>query len=401
MNRSANLDTASLTPTPQTWFTDSDSKLRVAIVTESFLPQVNGVTNSVLRTLEFLRAGGHEVAVFAPGPGESSVNGVPVIRMGSFGFPGYVDLRIAVPRRALESEIRNFQPDVIHVAAPAVLGAWALHIARKLEIPSVAIYQTDLAGFARQYRLGATSPALWRYIAAIHNRADITLAPSSAAVWDLRSHGVENVVRWMRGVDTKRFNPEHRNAELRHRFCSRGNKIIGFVGRLAREKQVDRLVEVAALPGVSLVIVGDGPCKDKLEKMMPSALFTGFSSGLELSQIYASFDVFVHTGVDETFCQAIQEALASGVPVVAPSSGGPLDLVQHGSNGFLWNPAKRHTLVESVNELVTNGESLNFCASNARSSVEHRTWDSVMTELVGHYRAVSNGISLAYSGASK
>ena len=136
MNRSANLDTASLTPTPQTWFTDSDSKLRVAIVTESFLPQVNGVTNSVLRTLEFLRAGGHEVAVFAPGPGESSVNGVPVIRMGSFGFPGYVDLRIAVPRRALESEIRNFQPDVIHVAAPAVLGAWALHICLLYTSPS-------------------------------------------------------------------------------------------------------------------------------------------------------------------------------------------------------------------------------------------------------------------------
>jgi phosphatidylinositol alpha 1,6-mannosyltransferase len=374
------------------------SRLRVAIVAESFLPHVNGVTNSVLRTLEHLRVHGHEAMVLAPGPGADSVNGVPVIRVGSVGFPGYSELRIAIPRRQIESELRNFAPDVVHVAAPAVLGAFALRATRKLDIPSVAIYQTDLAGFARQYRLGATSSTVWKYVSAVHNSADLTLAPSSSAVWDLRRHGVNNVVRWMRGVDTERFNPKFRTTELRDQLGATRNVIVGFVGRLAREKQVERLAEVAALPGVSVVIVGDGPCREKLQKLMPTAHFTGFASGERLSQLYASFDLFAHTGVDETFCQAVQEALASGVPVVAPAAGGPIDLVQHGQNGFLWTPSKRDNFVECVGEMVANSNLRNSCALNARPSVEHRSWNKVMNELTGHYRALHGGLSFAYQG---
>lgn len=362
--------------------------MRVAIVAESFLPHVNGVTNSVLRTIEYLKKHDHEVTVIAPGPGETSVNETPVIRMGSFGFPGYDELRIALPKKALEYELNNIKPDVVHVAAPAVLGAWALRAARKLDVPTVAIYQTDLAGFARQYRLGATSPAVWKYIAAIHNKSDLTLAPSTSAVWDLRQHGVEKVTRWMRGVDNIKFNPSHRNDFLRHRFGAPEKIIVGFVGRLAREKQVERLAEVAMMKSVSVVVVGDGPCREKLERLMPDAHFTGFATGNELSQLYASFDVFAHTGVDETFCQSMQEALASGVPVIAPAVGGPLDLVQHGHNGFLWSPQRNDTLYESVNEIVTNHAIRETCAKNARSTVAHRTWDSVMAELVEHYRSV-------------
>ncbi|NDC91871.1 MAG: glycosyltransferase family 1 protein, partial [Acidimicrobiia bacterium] len=336
--------------------------MRVAIVAESFLPHVNGVTNSVLRTIEYLKKHDHEVTVIAPGPGETSVNETPVIRMGSFGFPGYDELRIALPKKALEYELNNIKPDVVHVAAPAVLGAWALRAARKLDVPTVAIYQTDLAGFARQYRLGATSPAVWKYIAAIHNKSDLTLAPSTSAVWDLRQHGVEKVTRWMRGVDNIKFNPSHRNNFLRHRFGAPEKIIVGFVGRLAREKQVERLAEVAMMKSVSVVVVGDGPCREKLERLMPDAHFTGFATGNELSQLYASFDVFAHTGVDETFCQSVQEALASGVPVIAPAVGGPLDLVQHGHNGFLWSPQRNDTLYESVNEIVTNHAIRETCA---------------------------------------
>lgn len=367
------------------------TKLRVAIVAESFLPHINGVTNSVLRTIEYLRANSHEVQVFAPGPGESSVDGTPVFRVGSFGFPGYTELRIAIPRRTLESELQNFRPDVVHVAAPAVLGAYALRITRKLGIPSVAIYQTDLAGFARQYHLRATSPALWNYVAKIHNNANLTLAPSSSAVWDLRRNGVTNVERWMRGVDSSKFNPIFRSDELREHFGAPDKIIVGFVGRLAREKQVERLAEVAKLKNVRVVIVGDGPCNQTLRRAIPDAHFTGFASGLMLSQLYASFDIFAHTGVNETFCQAVQESLASGVPVVAPAMGGPLDLVQHGQNGFLWSPSRKDNFVESVSELVTNNSLRDFCGANSRASVEHRSWSKVMAELVDHYQAVASG----------
>ena len=374
--------------------------MRIAIVAESFLPAINGVTNSVLRVIEHMTARGHEVTVIAPSPGVTAYGKARIIRVPSFGFPRYPELRIGHSRDFVREVLREIKPDVVHLGSPAVLGAASLRAAQELGIPSVAIYQTDLAGFATRYHLGIAGRSIWRYIANIHRRADLTLAPSTAAVWDLRERGVNNVVRWMRGVDLERFNPSFRDEELRKSLAPDGQLIIGFVGRLAREKQIERLKGLCRMPHIKVVIVGDGPMKAKLEKELKGAIFTGFKSGEELSKLYASFDVFVHTGQDETFCQAVQEALASGVPVVAPASGGPLDLVQHGHNGFLWTETSRYSLVGAVVELAKYPVKRERLAANARPSVEVRPWCGVMDELEGHYRSVIGGLSFAYRGVA-
>jgi phosphatidylinositol alpha 1,6-mannosyltransferase len=374
--------------------------MRIAIVAESFLPAINGVTNSVLRVIEHMTARGHEVTVIAPSPGVTAYGKARIIRVPSFGFPRYPELRIGHSRDFVREVLREIKPDVVHLGSPAVLGAASLSAAQELGIPSVAIYQTDLAGFASRYHLGLAGRSIWRYIANIHRRADLTLAPSTAAVWDLRERGVNNVVRWMRGVDLERFNPSFRDEELRRSIAPDGQLIVGFVGRLAREKQIERLKGLCRMPHVKVVIVGDGPMKAKLKKELKGAIFTGFKSGEELSKLYASFDVFVHTGQDETFCQAVQEALASGVPVVAPASGGPLDLVQHGHNGFLWTEASRYSLVGAVAELAKYPVKRERLAANARPSVEVRPWCGVMDELEGHYRSVIGGLSFAYRGVA-
>jgi len=374
--------------------------MRIAIVAESFLPAINGVTNSVLRVIEHMTARGHEVTVIAPSPGVTAYGKARIIRVPSFGFPRYPELRIGHSRDFVREVLREIKPDVVHLGSPAVLGAASLSAAQELGIPSVAIYQTDLAGFASRYHLGLAGRSIWRYIANIHRRADLTLAPSTAAVWDLRERGVNNVVRWMRGVDLERFNPSFRDEELRGSIAPDGQLIVGFVGRLAREKQIERLKGLCRMPHVKVVIVGDGPMKAKLKKELKGAIFTGFKSGEELSKLYASFDVFVHTGQDETFCQAVQEALASGVPVVAPASGGPLDLVQHGHNGFLWTEASRYSLVGAVAELAKYPVKRERLAANARPSVEVRPWCGVMDELEGHYRSVIGGLSFAYRGVA-
>jgi phosphatidylinositol alpha 1,6-mannosyltransferase len=296
----------------------------------------------------------------------------------------------------LKQAIIASQPDVLHVAAPAILGRIALKLATELGIPAVAIYQTDIAGFASRYFLSALKKPLWSYVRSVHSRAALTLAPSTAATWDLRERGVRNVARWMRGVDLERFSPKHRNEDLRKDWAPNGEIIIGYVGRLAREKQVERLQELLEIPGVRVVVVGDGPLKKKLEKSMPSARFVGFQSGNALSQMYASFDLFVHTGVDETFCQSVQEALASGVPVIAPAAGGPLDLVLHGFNGYLWNPSSSVSLKGAVVELVRHQVKRERLASNTRSSIESRPWVSVMRELEGHYCSLIDGLEFAY-----
>ena len=374
--------------------------MRIAIVAESFLPAINGVTNSILRVIEHMTARGHEVTVIAPSPGVTAYGKARIIRVPSFGFPRYPELRIGHSRDFVRDVLREIKPDVVHLGSPAVLGAASLNAAQELGIPSVAIYQTDLAGFASRYHLGLAGRSIWRYIANIHRRADLTLAPSTAAVWDLRERGVNNVVRWMRGVDLERFNPSFRDEELRRSIAPDGQLIIGFVGRLAREKQIERLKGLCRMPHIKVVIVGDGPVRAKLEKELQGAIFMGFKSGEELSKLYASFDVFVHTGTDETFCQAVQEALASGVPVVAPASGGPLDLVQHGHNGFLWTETSRYSLVGAVAELAKYPVKRERLAANARPSVEVRPWCGVMDELEGHYRSVIGGLSFAYRGVA-
>ncbi|MDO8389127.1 MAG: glycosyltransferase family 1 protein [Actinomycetota bacterium] len=365
--------------------------MRVAIVAESFLPAVNGVTNSVLRTVEHLRAGGHEVLLIAPGPGPSEHEGVRVERVRAFSLPGYDEVRVGSPVTRLTSILRDFDPHVVHLAAPTMLGAAGMRAAGVLDLPTVAVFQTDLAGFARRYRLGLASPLLWAWLRRIHEQATVTLAPSTSAAWTLTAHGIPRVERWMRGVDLQRFHPQHRDPATRHSLAPNDEVIVGFVGRLAKEKQVHRLAPLTALANTKVVIVGDGPERARLERQLPRATFTGFRAGLELSQMHASFDVFAHTGLDETFCQAVQEALASGVPVVAPAAGGPIDLVTHGANGYLWSPEQPEMLVGGVAELAASPVRRQAMGLAARHSVEGRPWSAVMAELSEHYRRSIDG----------
>lgn len=362
--------------------------LRVVIIAESFLPAVNGVTNSVCRVVDQLTAAGHHCTVIAPGPGEDTVDGTPVIRVRSFDLPRYGDLRVGLPTARLTAVLRRLRPDVVHLAAPAVLGAAGALAARRLGIPSVAVYQTDLAGFARRHRLGVLTRPLWRWISWVHRQADLTLAPSTAAMWTLRRHGVHDVARWARGVDLERFAPRHRDEDVRQDLLDDADVLVGYVGRLAPEKQVDRLAPLTQIPGVRVVVVGDGPDRRRLERVLPRAVFLGLRQGAELGTLYASLDVFVHTGLDETFCQSVQEALASGVPVVAPASGGPIDLVQHGRNGYLWNPASPESLAGAVRELADSPVLRARTGKLARASVVQRPWSRLATELVQHYRSV-------------
>ena len=361
----------------------------MAIVAECFLPEVNGVTNSVLRMLEHFERQGHQALVIAPGDGPTRYGAAPVERVPAVRCPFYKSLPVGVPTGQVKTVLARFRPDVVHLAAPVMLGAAGVRAARSLSVPSVAVYQTDLAGFARRYGAGALSPLVWRWLRWVHQQADLTLAPSSHAVWELRGHGIGPVACWSRGVDLDRFNGRHRSELLRRRLAPNGEVVIGYVGRLAKEKQVHLLHHLANLPGTRLLVVGDGPARPELERQLKNAVFVGFQSGASLSQLVASLDVFVHTGADETFCQSIQEALASGVPVVAPASGGPVDLVRHGDNGWLFPVGKPALLRGAVEVLVADPALRRAMATRSRASVKHRTWEALGNELLDHYREVT------------
>lgn len=364
--------------------------VRVAIIAECFLPECNGVTNSVLRVVEHLARTGHPAMVVAPGLGPDRYLDVPVERVPSITLPVYRSLAVGLPTARVKAALAAFEPDVVHLAAPVVLGAAGGRAARALGIPSVAVYQTDLAGFAHRYGWGATSPAVWAWLRRVHNQADLTLAPSTLAAWQLERHGISPVARWGRGVDLRRFHPHHRDALLHRRLGGPGAEVVvGYMGRLALEKQVHLLAHLRGLPNTKVVVIGDGPARAQLERQLPGVTFLGFLGGEALAQALASLDVFVHTGADETFCQAIQEALASGVPVVAPASGGPMDLVRHGDNGFLYPAADPALLRGAVAELARDGALRDVMRGRARASVEHRSWPDLGGELLRHYRTVT------------
>ncbi len=376
-----------------TW--SSSVTMRVAIVTESFLPRVNGVTNSVCRVMEHLAGRGHQVLVVAPGPGPDGHAGQPVRLTRGVALPFYRSFVLGVPSRQVTGVLADFEPDVIHLAAPLTLGASGVAAARRLDVPAVAVFQTDVVGFARRYGLRGADHLVWAWIRRIHEQADRTLAPSRPTMEELGRRGVPRLALWRRGVDGRRFDPSHRSEALRARLAPDGEVLVGYVGRLAAEKRPSLLRHLTGLPGVRLVVVGDGPAERRLRRLLPDAVFTGFQTGRDLSELVASLDVFVHTGADETFCQAVQEALAAGVPVVAPAAGGPLDLVRHGFNGLLYEPDDTDELRDAVATLTADPVLRRRMARHALLSVRGNDWNSVCDELIGHYEDVRFGTGTA------
>lgn len=366
--------------------------MRVAIVAESFLPNVNGVSNSVIRVLEHLRRTGHEALVIAPDNprgeprAERIYDGIRVHRVPSRMFPKVTTLPLGVPTPRLVSVLRGFDPHVVHLASPALLGYGGVKAARWLGVPTVAVYQTDVPGFAASYGIPMTSRAAWAWFRHLHSLADRTLAPSSVTMESLAAHRFPRVHHWARGVDVLRFAPSLRDEALRRRWSPRGKPIVGFVGRLAPEKHVERLAPLAANDAVQLVIVGDGVDRKKLQSTMPTAVFTGALYGDELAAAYASMDVFVHPGEHETFCQVVQEALASGLPVIAPDAGGPRDLVTPCRTGLLLGVDEfQERLPRAVEHLLRQRSRY---AVAARRSVLGRSWPVICDQLLGHYEAV-------------
>lgn len=360
-------------------------KLRIAVVAESFLPQINGVTNSVLRILDFFQKNGHEALIIAPesNGGPTEYAGFEIVRVPALNVKGLIP--IGLPQQIAKARVLNFNPDIIHLASPALLGNYVARFAKKNEIPTLSVYQTDLAGFANHYGFQMANATLNKFVGRVHSNSDRTLAPSTSACNYLNELGVQDVELWRRGVDSERFSPEKRDEDLRKELL--GNRpdrtLIGYIGRLAHEKRLEDLISLDEQDDVQLVIVGDGPTRARLERKLPNAIFTGFKNGEDLGRMYASLDIFIHTGKHETFCQSIQEALASGVPVIAPNSGGPIDLVENGKTGYLINTGNPKE-IKRVVKLIQAGDVAKWREAT-RESVINRTWQSINQELISHY----------------
>lgn len=359
--------------------------VRVAIVTESFLPHMNGVTGSVLQILRHLERTGHVAHVIAPDAVgiPTDMHGAAVEPVTSMALPGYRNVRVgAATVQRVAGSLARFRPDVVHLASPFALGWRGVLAAGRLGVPSVAAYQTDVAAYTERYRVAATTNFAQNHIMRLHRRATLTLAPSSESEQQLVGLGVDRIRRWGRGVDAERFHPGARDENWQR---PAGEVVVGYVGRLAAEKQVEDLRVLHGLPGIRLVIAGEGPARSRLEVLMPGAVFLGHLDGDRLATAMASFDVFVHPGESETFGQTLQEAHASGVPIVATGRGGPLDLVRMGIDGWLYRPGDLDDLRMRVLDLTGDARKRRAFGVAGRAAVEGRSWQAVCDQLLDHF----------------
>lgn len=349
--------------------------MKVAILSESPLTSINGVSTSVRQVTRQLVRLGHQVQIHAPGPQvvlpDVAVHTYPVVPVPVFP--------VGLPTPRLRRHVEAFAPDVVHVASPFAFGFAGVQVATRLGVPTVAVFQTDVAAFAPHYRLGALVGPAWSVMRRIHRACTRTLVPSSAAAETLMAHGITNTHLWGRGVDHELFHPRARDAALHHRW-GQGKTVVGYVGRLAPEKNLEALTYLATDSRYQLVLVGDGPQRAALQRRYPTAIFTGPLTGVELATAYATMDVVVHPGPNETFCQTLQEAHASGTPTVAVAAGGPIDLIKPGVNGYLVGP---ENLAAELPDAVAAAQHLR----GARATVAGRGWDRLTRDLIGHYRA--------------
>ncbi|OCR00680.1 glycosyl transferase [Oscillatoriales cyanobacterium USR001] len=367
--------------------------MRVALFTETFLPKIDGIVTRLIHTVEHLQRAGDDVLVFSPDGGLTEYKGAEIYGVEGFPLPMYPELKMALPRPSIGQKLEEFRPDIIHVANPAILGLAGLYYGKKLNIPLLASYHTHLPKYLHHYGFGMLEPLLWELLKGAHNQAELNLCTSTAMVEELRSHGIERVDLWQRGVDTEMYQPHFTSMEMRDRLTQGHpeSPLLLYVGRLGAEKEIDRIKPVLeSIPNARLALVGDGPHRQNLEQYFAGTptYFVGYLRGRELASAYASADAFIFPSRTETLGLVLLEAMAAGTPVVAARSGGIPDIVTDGVNGYLFDPTDEEGAIAAAQRLFAHPSERETLRHNARIEAERWGWAAATNQLRRYYQSV-------------
>lgn len=373
--------------------------MRIALFTETFLPKVDGIVTRLSHTVDHLHRLGDEVLVVSPEGGLKEYCGAKIYGVPGFPLPLYPELKLALPRPSIGQQLEDFEPDVVHIVNPAVLGLGGLYYAKALGVPLIASYHTHLPKYLEHYSLGMLEGVLWELLKMMHNQAQLNLCTSTAMKTELTDHGIERVAVWQRGVDTELFRPELASAEMRSHL-SQGHSdapLLLYVGRLSAEKEVDRIKPVLeAIPNARLALVGDGPYRQELEHLYANTPthFVGYLTGENLASAFASADAFIFPSRTETLGLVLLEAMAAGCPVVAARSGGIPDIVEDGVNGYLFDPKDEDGAIAATQKLFSKESERVLLRRNARIEAEKWGWAAATQQLQTFYQAVLQTPSL-------
>ncbi|WAL61846.1 glycosyltransferase family 4 protein [Thermocoleostomius sinensis] len=367
--------------------------MRIALFTETFLPKVDGIVTRLSHTVDHLQRLGDQVLVVSPDGGLREYKGAKICGIPGFPLPLYPELKLALPRPSLRQVLEEFQPELIHIVNPAVLGLGGLYYAKSLDVPLLASYHTHLPKYLEHYGLGMLEGVLWELLKMMHNQAQLNLCTSTAMQEALTSHGIERVEVWQKGVDTELFQPDLASQAVRSHLSqgSPESPILLYVGRLSAEKEIDRIKPVLkAIPDARLALVGDGPHRQELEKHFADTPthFVGYLTGKDLAAAFASADAFIFPSRTETLGLVLLEAMAAGCPVIAANAGGIPDIVTDGVNGYLFDPQDENGAIAATQRLLSNSEARATLRHNARLEAEKWGWAAATRQLQRFYRSV-------------
>jgi glycosyltransferase involved in cell wall biosynthesis len=375
--------------------------MRIAIITENFLPKLDGVTRTLVRLLDHLQSSGHHALLLGPESGMDNYAGAEVIGTAGLPLPFYPELKFNFFRPLFMRRLNEFLPDIIHLVDPVILGATGLAAGHLLHKPIVSSYHTNLAAYCEHFGFPLLKEPMWTYNRFIHNQCAMTFCPSPSTAAMLRLQGFEHLRIWPRGVDTTLYSPGCRRSEVREvwlkdRTQPESKTVLLYVGRVSWEKNLNLLIQVYQQMdhgNCHLVIVGDGPAFAEVQQKLSGlpVTFTGYLSGEPLASAYASADIFAFPSTTETFGQVVLEAMASGLPVAGVLSEGVCDLVNHGQTGFLLNDQhmseekKLEGYRSQIDRLVTDNQLRAVMSNIARLEAQKRSWLDAMECLIQGY----------------
>ena len=391
MHDTATFQLESLRPAKPSW--------RIAYITETYPPDINGVAMTVAKTVESLRGRGHELQLIRPrnasdpagrGPDplhEFLVRGAPI--------PLYKQLKLGLPaKRALVQLWSRRRPDLVHIATEGPLGWSALQAARKLKLPVCTDFRTNFHAYSQYYGLGWLKGAIFSYMKKFHNMAQRTMVPTLETFEQLKSMGFERLQVVARGVDTELYSPHRRNIALRTQWGASPNTLVMLsVGRLAAEKNLDVVVESyrriqSVVADCKLVFVGDGPYRAALQAQCPEAVFAGFRTGTDLAEHYASADLFLFPSLTETFGNVTLEAMASGVPVVAFEHAAAKELITNQQHGLLAPAGQTREFIAQAMVVAANAPLRQLMQSQVRNRAMEMGWVAIMEKLESVYSSL-------------
>ncbi|CAM4030819.1 glycosyltransferase family 1 protein [Paenibacillus alkaliterrae] len=370
--------------------------MRLALFTDTFLPQINGVARTLQRLIDHLQRRGVEHLVFTPKCPQEDAYASPVRPIASIPFFLYPECRLAMPNMAaIRNELLSFKPDLLHLATPFNIGLTGLRFAQKHQIAHAASYHTHFDRYLEHYRMQRMVPLYWSYMKWFHRSCDAIFAPSHETIDTLRDQGFYRLRLWSRGVDCQQYTPDKRSLSVRERYGITAPLLLLYVGRIAPEKDIDTLSVVmhelpeSLKPHIHWLIVGEGPNQPELQKQATANVtFTGYKHGEELAQLYASADMFVFPSSSETFGNVVLEAMASGLPVIGANAGGVKEIVVPGRSGLLCEPRNPASFVKAITMWAENPEQLAAYSRESRRLALSRSWSSVFDKLLEDYEHI-------------